>query len=414
VRVAVVGAGISGHTVAHALQGVHEVTVFEAADYAGGHTNTIAVDGPEGPLEVDTGFIVFNDHNYPNFERLLERIGVASQPSNMSFGVSDGTGRFEYAANGINGLYAVRRHLLTPWFQRMVVEVPRFQRACRALLASPDAGPSLRDWLAAERFSDAFIERLIVPQVAAVWSADPAQLSSFPARFLAEFFNNHGMLSLRDRPQWRVIAGGSQQYVKALIAPFRDRIRLNSPVESISRDQAGVTVKARGAEAERFDQVVIATHADQALAMLSDASDAEREILGAFPYQPNEAVLHTDTRVMPRRRRAWASWNYHLPEGAGRSSMVTYHMNRLQTLQTSKDYLVTLNMTSAIEEAKVIDKISYAHPVYSAAGVRAQARYEEIGGRHRTHFAGAYWGWGFHEDGVVSGLRVAKALGGQL
>jgi uncharacterized protein len=413
-RIAVVGAGISGHTVAHALHGMHELTVFEAGDYAGGHTNTIAVDGPEGPLQVDTGFIVFNDHNYPKFERLLERIGVASQPSNMSFGVSDAKGRFEYAANGINGLYAVRRHLLTPWFQRMIAEVPRFQRACRALLASADPGPSLREWLASERFSDAFIERLIVPQVAAVWSADPDQLSSFPARFLAEFFNNHGMLSLRDRPQWRVIAGGSQQYVKALTAPFKDRIQLNSPIEAITRDPAGVSVKVRGRDAERFDQVVIATHADQALAMLADPSDGEREILGAFPYQPNEVVLHTDTSVMPRRRRAWASWNYHLPEGAGRSSTVTYHMNRLQSLQTSQDYLVTLNMTEAIEEAKIIAKVAYAHPVYSGEGVRAQARYDEIGGRNRTHFAGAYWGWGFHEDGVVSGLRVATALGGSL
>jgi len=413
-RVAVVGAGISGHTVAHALHGVHEVTVFEAADYAGGHTNTICVEAPEGPLQVDTGFIVFNDRNYPNFERLLERIGVASQPSNMSFGVSDGTGRFEYAANGINGLYAVRRHLLTPWFQRMVAEVPRFQRACRALLASSDAGPSLRDWLAAEHFSDAFIQRLIVPQVAAVWSADPNQLSSFPARFLAEFFNNHGMLSLRDRPQWRVIAGGSQAYVKALTAPFADRIQLNSLVQTILRDKAGVTVKVRGRDPERFDQVVIATHADQALTMLADASDVEREILGAFPYQPNEAVLHTDTSVMPRRPHAWASWNYHLPQGAQSRSTVTYHMNRLQTLQTTQDYLVTLNMTEAIDEAKIIAKVRYAHPVYSGEGVRAQARYQEVAGRHRTHFAGAYWGWGFHEDGVVSGLRVAAALGGQL
>jgi predicted NAD/FAD-binding protein len=329
-RVAIVGAGISGLVVAHALQSVHDVSVFEAADYAGGHTNTIAVPTAAGSLQVDTGFIVFNNRNYPNFERLLARIGVRSQPSNMSFGVSDRGGRFEYAARSLNSLYAVRRHFLSPSFQRMVAEVPRFQRAARQLLESDGASPSLRQWLERERFSDGFVERLIVPQVAAVWSADPRQMSSFPARFLAEFFDNHGMLSLRGRPQWRVVAGGSQQYVKALTAPLKDRIHVSSPVQTLTRDRDGVSVTVRGQPSQRFDQVVIATHSDQALAMLADASDRERELLGAFPYQLNEAVLHTDVRVMPARRRAWASWNYHLT-GEQSAAAVTYDMNRLQS-----------------------------------------------------------------------------------
>jgi uncharacterized protein len=413
-KVAVVGAGISGLVVAYLLHREHEITVFEAADYAGGHTNTIRVDTPHETHHVDTGFIVFNDRNYPNFERLLTRLGVSSQPSSMTFSVSDGHGDFEYNGSSPNGLFAKRAHLVTPWFHRMIADLARFNRAAQELIQHPGEGPSLGHWLEQKRFSRPFIERLIVPQAAAVWSADPRQMWNFPARFLVEFFDNHGMLGFTDRPRWRTITGGSAQYVETLTAPWRHRLRLGAPVQAISRADDHVLVSARGAEAERFDEVVIATHSDQALKLLTDASGAEREILGAIPYQMNEAVLHTDRRLLPRRRRAWASWNYHLVEHPAGRATVTYHMNRLQSLRAERELCVTLNRSETIDPGKVIRKIAYAHPVYTPHGVQAQARVAEISGHDRTHFCGAYWGWGFHEDGVVSGLRVAGRFGAKL
>jgi predicted NAD/FAD-binding protein len=414
VRIAIVGAGISGLVVAHLLAREHEVTLFESGTYPGGHTNTIRVDTPNQTHQVDTGFIVFNDRNYPNFERLLGHLGVAAQPSKMTFGVSDGRGDFEYHGGSPNGLFAKRTHLLTPAFHRMIADLARFNRAATTLLHQPGEGPSLGHWLEQQRFSRAFIDRVIVPQVAAVWSADPRQLWSFPARFLAEFFDNHGMLSMRNRPRWRTVAGGSARYVEALMGRFRGQVRLATQIQRVSRAADHVLVTSRGAEAQRFDHVVLATHSDQALAMLEDASQREHEILRAFPYQPNEAVLHTDVSLLPRRRRAWASWNYHLrlpPEGL---TTVTYHMNRLQSLRAEREFCVTLNRTADIDPSQIIRKIDYAHPVYTAAGVRAQGRYAEIGGVNRTHFCGAYWGWGFHEDGVVSALRVAEHFGARL
>jgi predicted NAD/FAD-binding protein len=421
-RIAIVGAGISGLVVAHLLHPGHEITVFEAADYAGGHTNTVRVDTPNQTHHVDTGFIVFNDRNYPAFERLLARLGVAWQPSTMSFGVSDGLGDFEYSGASPNGLFAKRRHLLTPWFHRMVADLARFNRAARDLLSpAPEGagpGPSLGDWLDRHRFSRPFIERLIVPQVSAVWSTDPRQMWNFPARFLAEFFDHHGMLGFRDRPRWRVIRGGSARYVEALTAPFAHRIRLNTPVSAVARDEDGVSVRTLGAEAERFDEVVLATHSDQALALLTDASQAEHHLLSAIPYQTNEAVLHTDVGMLPRRRRAWASWNYHWqpePEpGPSPRATVTYHMNRLQSLCAEREFCVTLNRTEAIDPDRVIETFTYAHPVFTEAGVAAQRHLDRISAQRRTHFCGAYWGWGFHEDGVRSAMRVAETFGARL
>ena len=410
-RIAVVGAGVSGLVCAHLLARDHEVTIFEAGDYAGGHTNTIRVDTAHETHHVDTGFIVFNDRNYPNFERLLHRLGVPAQPSSMTFSVSDGRGDFEYNGSSPNGLFAKRAHLVTPWFHRMIADLARFNHAARELLSSADDGPSLGSWLEQQRFSRPFIDRLIVPQASAVWSADPHQMWSFPARFLAEFFDNHGMLSLRNRPQWRTVRGGSGRYVEALLRQFSGRLRLATPVQSVRRAGDHVLVAPRGGEPERFDHVVLAAHADQALAMLADASDREHELLGAIPYQPNEAVLHTDQRLLPRRRRAWASWNYHLLDSPTAQTTVTYHMNRLQSLATEEQYCVTLNRTSAIDPRRIIRTIAYAHPVFTQAGMAAQRRVAEISGRERTHFCGAYWGWGFHEDGVVSALRVAERLG---
>jgi uncharacterized protein len=413
-RVAVVGAGVSGLVVAHLLDRAHEVTVFEANRCAGGHTNTVRVDTPNETHQVDTGFIVFNDRNYPNFERLLERLGVGWQRSTMSFSVSDGMGDFEYSSASPTGLFAKRAHLLTPWFHRMIADLGRFNRAARELLGDPAEGVSLGGWLERHRFSRAFIERLIMPQASAVWSAAPGQVWSFPARFFVEFFDNHGMLSFRGRPDWRTVRGGSARYVEALTGAFSGRLRLRTPVDAVTRHAGHVLVKPRAGEAERFDEVVLATHSDQSLALLRDASDREHEILGAIPYQANEAVLHTDVRLLPRRRRAWASWNYHLlPEPKGMTT-VTYHMNRLQSLRAEREFCVTLNRSEAIDPARVVRTIHYAHPVYTAAGVEAQARVGEIDGRNRTHFCGAYWGWGFHEDGVLSAARVGERFGARL
>src|SRR5690349_506592 len=387
-KIAIVGAGISGLATAHLLHAEHDVTVFEAGELAGGHANTVRVDTEDATHHVDTGFIVFNDRNYPQFEKLLARLGVASQPSNMSFGVSDG-GDFEYTGSSPNGLFAKRAHLVTPWFHRMVADLVRFNRDAKVLLATAGEGPSLGHWLDERAYSKPFVERLIVPQASAVWSADPRQMWTFPARFLIEFFDNHGMLGFAKRPQWRTIVGGSRSYVDAICAPLK--VRLATPVRSITRDADGVTV-----DGERFDEVVIATHSDQALRMLGeDATDREHEILGAIPYQPNEAVLHTDSGMLPRRRRAWASWNYHLlPEPTGMTT-VTYHMNRLQALTADREFCVTLNRSAAIDPGKVLRTFSYAHPVFTPEGARAQARHEEISGGNRTHFAGAYCHWGF-------------------
>jgi uncharacterized protein len=419
-RIAIVGAGVSGLVAAHVLHGVHDVTLFEGGDYPGGHTHTVRVETEGGAWDVDTGFIVCNDRNYPSFLRLLAQLGVATQPTEMSFGVSDPVGDFEYNGASANGLYAKRSHLLTPWFQRMVADLVRFNREARELLAArPAAGGhdvSLRAWLEERRYSHAFVERLIVPQAAAVWSADPRQLWSFPARFLLEFFDRHGMLGFRDRPQWRTIAGGSRRYVDAIVGRLGERrVRLCSPVRSIARHAAHVELTPARGEPERFDHVVIATHGDQALRLLADPRERERELLGAFPYQRNDVTLHSDRGLLPRRRRAWASWNYHLLECESGRPTVTYHMNRLQSLDADRELLVTLNRDEDVRREHVLGRFRYDHPVFTPEGVAAQRRWHELAAAvPRTSYCGAYWGWGFHEDGVVSALRACERLGGRL
>jgi uncharacterized protein len=412
-KIAIVGSGIAGLTCGHLLHRSHEITLFEAEDRLGGHTNTVRVDLADETQHVDTGFIVHNDRNYPGFQRLLERLGVPTKPSNMSFSVSDGDA-FEYNGSSPNGLFACRSHLVKPSFHRMVADLVRFNREARSLIGLNGSGPSLGEFLDAGGYSRGFVERLIVPQASAVWSADPAQMWDFPASFLAEFFDNHGMFAVRGRPQWRSVEGGASRYVEALTAPFADRIRSATPIRSICRHADRVELTPEGGEPERFDAAIVAAHSDQALAMLADPSAAEREVLGAIPYQPNEAVLHTDTGQLPRRRRAWASWNFHLePEPSDRTT-VTYHMNRLQALESKAQLCVTLNRTEAIDPDRVIETISYSHPVFTTAGLAAQGRWAEVSGVRRTHYCGAYWGFGFHEDGVASALRVCERFGERL
>jgi predicted NAD/FAD-binding protein len=410
VKVAIVGGGVSGIVAAHALHGSHELALFEANDYLGGHSNTVTVERDDASYAIDTGFIVLNDRNYPRFSALLERAGVAVQPTHMGFSVKGEDEDFEYAGTP-RGVFCQHANLARRAFWRMIVDLLRFNKVLAKILEDDvDEDRSLRAFVAEGGYSQWFIDRLIVPQASAVWSADPASMWDFPVRFLAEFFQNHGMLGFRDRPHWQTVVGGSQAYVKALSAPFRDRVRLSSAVEAVHRDDEGVTVRARGSGDERFDEVIFACHADQALAILEDATALERELLGAFGYQANEAVLHTDSRLLPRRAAARQAWNFHLFAQPRAKTTVTYYMNHLQRLNCAEDFCVSLNMSDRIDPAKVIRRLQYTHPVYTRASVAAAARLKEISPARRTRYAGAHWGWGFHEDGVVSALRAVEGL----
>ncbi len=412
-RIAVIGAGVSGLVCAHLLSERHDIALFEASDYPGGHVNTVRVDTENETHRVDTGFIVLNDRTYPNFERLLARLGVATQRSDMSFSVSDGA-HFEYNGASANGLFACRANIARPSFHRMVRDLLRFNRDAVSLIGLNERGPSLGEFLDRGGYSLEFVKRLIVPQVSAVWSADPASLWEFPASMLAEFFANHGMFGLNGRPNWLTVRGGSDTYVNAIVKQLGKRVRLSTPIARVERQDDGVEVTPADAESERFDEVIIAAHSNQALRMLADPSPSEAEVLGAIPYQLNEAVLHTDRSLLPKRRRAWASWNFHLrDEPLGRTT-VTYHMNRLQSLRSEQEFCVTLNQTDAIDPGAVVKVIRYEHPVYTPAGLAAQRRWQEISGVRHTHYCGAYWGYGFHEDGVASALRVCSSFGATL
>ena len=413
-KLAIVGTGIAGMTAAHLLHGEHDLTIYEAGEYIGGHTNTVEVEREGMTYAVDTGFIVFNDWTYPNFIGLLDRLGVASQPSDMSFSVRCEETGLEYNGTSLNRLFAQRRNLLRPSFYRMIRDILRFNRESVKLLDEPGPGPSLGAYLEQNRYSPPFIRNYIVPMAGAIWSAGPATIWRYPARYLVQFFKNHGMLSVDARPTWRVITGGSQRYVEKLVRPFRERIRLQSPVEAIIRDSHGVEVRSHDragtSHTARFDGVVLACHSDQALALLADPSPLERDILGAIRYQANEAILHTDRSLLPRRRRAWAAWNYHLLPTPADRVLVTYHMNTLQRLRASCDFCVTLNRSDAIDPAQVLKRITYHHPVYTPEAIAAQQRHREINGQRRTWYCGAYWGFGFHEDGVRSAMMACESL----
>ena len=408
------GAGVSGLVAAYLLHREHDITVFEAADYAGGHVNTIPVETESGSYHVDTGFIVFNEGNYPNFRRLLRNIGIGEQPSDMSFSVSSRHDDFEYSSAGANALFAKRSNLVRPDFYRMLLDKVRFHREARRLLEQVGEGPTLGEFLDSRRYSRTFIDRLIVPQVAAVWSAATEEARAFPAKYLARFLDNHGLLQVGGHPRWATVPGGSARYVEAMTRPFKRRIRLGSPVRSIDRTDDWVEITPRNGEPSRFDRVIIATHSDQALRMLSEPTPREREMLTAFEYQQNDVALHTDSRMLPRRRRAWASWNYHVLEEGSGNSAVTYHMNRLQSIKSPEQFCVTLNNLEGIDGSKIVRRISYQHPVFTHRSVRAQEQHQSVLGANRTYFCGAYWGYGFHEDGVDSALRVAAHFGASL
>ena len=412
-KIAIVGAGIAGNVVAYHLNKEHQITVFESNDYVGGHTHTHDIEWNGNQYPVDSGFIVFNDKTYPYFTRLLKELNVAVQPSSMSFSVKCERTGLEYNGKTLNTLFAQRDNLLRPSFYRMIKDILRFNREAPTLLTSSYAQTSLGEYLSKGRYSREFVEHYLIPMGAAIWSADPSQLSSMPAHFFIRFFHNHGMLSVNDRPTWHVIQGGSKEYVRKLTAPFRHRIHVDAPIESITRHPHSVLIKACNKPSERFDQVFIATHSDQALKLLRDPLPLEREVLSAIPYQKNEAVLHTDERVLPKRRLAWAGWNYHLlPKNTNRVA-VTYNMNILQSIQAPVQFCVTLNNSQAIDPSKVIKRMTYHHPFFTPKAIFAQQRQAEINGIRRTYFCGAYWRFGFHEDGVVSALNALEHFKGK-
>ena len=409
-RVAIIGGGISGIVAAATLHPRHDVTLYEADRHLGGHAHTVEVAREERTWHIDTGFVVLNDRNYPRFRQLLDEAGVALQPTHMGFSVRAEEEDFEYAGTP-RGVFCQRANLRRPAFWGMLRDLLRFNRALAQIAHGARRDDrSLAQFVEDGGYSRWFVDRLIVPQVSAVWSADPATLWAFPVRFMAEFFDNHGMLGFRDRPRWQTVAGGSRRYVEALAAPLASRMRLATAVASIRRDESGVEVRLHNGAVERFEEVVVACHADQALALLEDPSDAERELLGAFPYQHNEATLHTDGTLLPRRPAARQAWNFHLFREPRPVPTVTYYMNRLQRLEAQEDFCVSLNMTEHIDPASVIRRISFTHPVFTQAGIEAQARWREISGVRRTRYCGAHWGWGFHEDGVVSGLRAVEGM----
>lgn len=409
-RIAIIGSGISGMLAAYLLQREHDVTVYEANDYVGGHTHTHRVELGGKDYSVDTGFIVFNYKTYPNFTRLLEQLGVASQPTTMSFSVHNAKADLEYNGTSINTLFAQRRNLFRGEFLSMIREILRFNREAKAVLGQDGEGPTLGEYLSENVYSDFFINNYIIPMGAAVWSSPLEGMYDFPAKSFIQFFENHGFLSVNDRPEWRYIEGGSQSYVEKLTAGFSDRIRLNSPVQSVERGSAHVTVRTAD-DTQEYDHVVIATHSDQALAMLADPSDTERSVLGDIAYQSNEAILHTDTSLLPERKLARAAWNYRIPPRPGHAVTVTYDMNALQCIDAPETLCVTLNQTDEVDPDKIISRMDYAHPVYTHATVRAQKRRAEISGINRTSYCGAYWSYGFHEDGARSGLAVAEEFG---
>lgn len=405
-RIAIIGTGIAGNIISRALHREHELTVFEAADYIGGHSHTHRIELGGERFAIDTGFIVFNHATYPNFTRMLAELGVASQDSSMSFSVRNEATGLEYNGTSINTLFAQRRNLLRPSFHRLWREILRFNAHAPVLLEPGSAPLTLGEYVREQRYSDEFVNNYLVPMAAAIWSAAPAEIGGMPARFLIGFFRNHGMLSVNDRPQWRTIAGGSASYVETLVAPFRACIHLNSPVESIRRQPGRVMIKARGAEALAFDRVFLACHSDQALRLLSDAGSLEREVLGPMRYQENEAVLHTDERVLPRTRRAWAAWNYHVPVQAAERVCVTYNMNILQAIKAPATLCVTLNGSGMIDPERILRRVVYYHPIFTPAAVEAQRRHAELDGTGGCYYAGAYWRYGFHEDGVVSAQQA--------
>lgn len=415
-KVAIIGAGISGLTAAYRLSAAHDVTVFEANDYLGGHTNTVDVELDGEHHAIDTGFIVFNDWTYPNFIALLNELNVKSLPTSMSFSVRCDSANLEYNGSSLNGVFSQRGNLIRPRFYRMLLDILRFNREASEVLRSvPISGETtVGEFLKRNNYSREFAEHYLLPMGSAIWSCPVGTFETFPIRFIVEFYKNHGLLSVRNRPTWRVIQGGSKSYVTQMVKRFQDRVFLNTPIEKVERTANAVVVTPKNKPLETFDHVVFGCHSDQCLRMLADPTPVERSVLSEFPYERNVAVLHTDESVLPKKRRAWAAWNYLLNERSSpkdtHPATVTYQMNILQHLKSRHSFNVTLNSDQNISPRKVLKRFEYAHPVFTVRRAAAQARHSEMINTNRTSYCGAYWGNGFHEDGVVSAIRVCDAL----
>lgn len=411
-RIAIVGTGISAMTAAHLLHNGHELTIFDKADYIGGHTNTLDVDLDGQTYHVDTGFIVFNDWTYPNFIKLIDKLGVPSRASTMSFSVAcDQTG-LEYNGGSVTGLFAQKRNLVNPKFLGMLRDIMRFNKLAKRFAEEGDEQMMMHEFAEAHGLGEMFYDKYLIPIAASIWSADPRKVTRFPMRFMAEFFRNHGMLNMWDRPQWRTIVGGSRSYMAELTRPFADRIRLSEAVTAVRRFDGHIELDTERESSQRFDHVILGCHSDQALRILGDrATDDERAALSAIPYQPNLAILHTDERVLPGRRTCWAAWNYRVPNEDGQPVVLTYNMNILQGLNAPRTINVTLNDETHIDPDKIIARVPYHHPVFMPERQTAHDLFDKINHANRTSFCGAYWRYGFHEDGVVSALKAAQPFG---
>ncbi len=426
-KIAIIGAGISGLTAAYYLKKNHDVFVYESSSVIGGHTATIDVNLDGRKHAIDTGFIVYNDWTYPNFIRLLKQLNVETQPTNMSFSVANDINGLEYAGSSLSTLFAQRKNLFKPKFWRLLKDIVRFNKQSLEDLESGNIAENvtLQQYLDANGYSDEFSTNYLIPMGAAIWSAGVESMLDFPLLFFVRFFKNHGLLSVTNRPQWRVIKGGSRQYLAPLTSSFLHCIKTNCTITSVERNDAAVTITTSEGEQEHYDAVVFATHSDQALALIDQPTKAERDILQAIPYQSNEVILHTDIGRLPKSRRAWACWNYRLSADhdlgnatdssrQGQMTRLTYNMNLLQTIDSPHTFCVSLNQTELIEPNKILGKFNYSHPVFTLKGMQAQMRWSELAGKNRTWFCGAYWANGFHEDGVTSALRIVEAIDGKL
>ncbi|MCL9782367.1 FAD-dependent oxidoreductase [Vibrio sp. S4M6] len=415
-KIAIIGSGISGLTCAHLLDKHHDVTVFEKNDYVGGHTATVDVKLDGTHYAIDTGFIVFNDRTYPYFNKLLETLGIKRKETEMSFSVHNTLTEFEYNGHGLNSLFAQRSNLFRPKFWRLIVDILRFNKLCKSLYQKGDIPPSLTlgNFLTRNRFSDFFSQHYILPMGAAIWSTSLKEMEKFELQFFIQFFYNHGLLNISDRPQWYVVPGGSREYVKIILERLSKPVATNTTIKCISRISNGISIEIANGDTQYFDDVIFACHSDQALALLADPSEDEKRILGSIPYSRNEVILHTDTSLLPDRKLAWASWNYMLDGQQECPACVTYYMNLLQGIKSDHIFCVTLNQANKVDPSKILKSFVYHHPVLNSSSVEAQKQRSMINGHQRSYFVGAYWYNGFHEDGVRSALDVTKQFGASL
>jgi len=410
-KIAIIGSGISGMTAAYLLHPDNDITLFEANDYVGGHTHTHDISIAEKQYAVDSGFIVFNESTYPNFLKLLMALDVKYQASSMTFSIKSEESGLEYSPHSLKTFFIQKKNLISPSFWRMISGIIRFRSEYDRLLAEDPGNAEVGPFLEERGYSRSFLEQFLIPLGSSLWSADPRDMARFPLKTFVTFFKNHGFLEQEHPLQWKVIQGGSRSYTGKLIAGYRDKIRLNSKIDRIKRHADYVEVCPVSRAPERFDHVVLACHSDQALSLLSDPSAEERDILSAIPYKANSAIMHTDTSILPRNRSIWSSWNYLIPKNYENRAILTYDMNILQTITAPVEFCVTLNRKSGIDERKVLGTYEYHHPVYQRNAPSVQKRHKEISGRNRTHYCGAYWGYGFHEDGVKSAISACEFFG---